>query len=399
MHIQCLTFKLTSLTITRNLKRQIYQDSINISSRIGIKTILAIVPTCAHPIHKNFSPLPSLERIHFPKMSPTIEDRVIKTSHTFIPNFGNKSRQSQVPRPSYFIVRPTGEIVPLVAVDEFPPGINIVGIPRMLHIDMTEGMLNLGIRKRHGGTYQISDGRPELEAGQLSREKSRQPSLVEDDNVNADVEGNIALQTPRAQANSSNDLPSMRQPMMLDRQSIQHNVHVRSPVQRPLCRHWCIHGVCRWGRRCRYKHVMPKTVSGLLEVGLQEWPAWFRSLYPGYVVAASSGIDEETQPVASNVTRERENVMEAGRGTNKSILDAGQRVLKTLKVRDAEREKEKQKREVRGRERTLTLESVSRRSAEEWADERDNDVEDNPTQSSATANVKEKRDGGKLVDI
>ncbi|KAK0632043.1 hypothetical protein B0T14DRAFT_490474 [Immersiella caudata] len=41
------------------------------------------------------------------------------------------------------------------------------------------------------------------------------------------------------------------------------------------CRHWCHYGTCKWGLQCRYKHSMPTTPSGLLEVGLSEFPTWW----------------------------------------------------------------------------------------------------------------------------
>ena len=41
------------------------------------------------------------------------------------------------------------------------------------------------------------------------------------------------------------------------------------------CRHWCHHGTCKWGQQCRYKHAMPTTAEGLVEVGLSEFPTWW----------------------------------------------------------------------------------------------------------------------------
>ena len=48
------------------------------------------------------------------------------------------------------------------------------------------------------------------------------------------------------------------------------------------CRHWCTHGICKWGQQCRYRHIMPMTLSGLRELGLHDWPTWYRDLNPGY---------------------------------------------------------------------------------------------------------------------
>jgi hypothetical protein len=59
------------------------------------------------------------------------------------------------PWPGYFLVRTTGEVVPLVAVDELPPSIEIVGIPRSLDLEETIGMLNLGLQHSTGTHYRI----------------------------------------------------------------------------------------------------------------------------------------------------------------------------------------------------------------------------------------------------
>jgi hypothetical protein len=66
--------------------------------------------------------------------------------------------QKGKPWPGYFLVRTTGEVVPLVAVDELPPNIELVGVPRSLDLEETIGMLNLGLQRSNGGFYQI---RPE----------------------------------------------------------------------------------------------------------------------------------------------------------------------------------------------------------------------------------------------
>lgn len=56
------------------------------------------------------------------------------------------SVSTRSPRPGYFIVRKTGQVVPLVAVDELPPGVDLIGVPRNLDLVETGGMLNLGLQ-------------------------------------------------------------------------------------------------------------------------------------------------------------------------------------------------------------------------------------------------------------
>lgn len=63
--------------------------------------------------------------------------------------------QKGKPWPAYFLVRTTGEVVPLIAVDELPPGTDLVGVPRSLDLEDTIGMLNLGLQRSSSVFYQI----------------------------------------------------------------------------------------------------------------------------------------------------------------------------------------------------------------------------------------------------
>ena len=66
--------------------------------------------------------------------------------------------QKGKPWPGYFLVRTTGEVVPLIAVDELPPSIELVGVSRSLDLEETIGMLNLGLQRSTGGFYQVAQG-------------------------------------------------------------------------------------------------------------------------------------------------------------------------------------------------------------------------------------------------
>lgn len=71
------------------------------------------------------------------------------------------------PWPEYFLVRITGEVVPLIAVDELPAGIDLVGVPRSLNLEETIGMLNLGLQQSTGSYQIISDREVKTEHGNL----------------------------------------------------------------------------------------------------------------------------------------------------------------------------------------------------------------------------------------
>jgi hypothetical protein len=71
------------------------------------------------------------------------------------PHPHNTSRKGK-PWPEYFLVRTTGEVVPLIAVDELPIGCDLVGVPRSLDLKNTSGMLNLGLQRSSGAFYEIA---------------------------------------------------------------------------------------------------------------------------------------------------------------------------------------------------------------------------------------------------
>ncbi|KAJ2897882.1 hypothetical protein MKZ38_004341 [Zalerion maritima] len=92
-----------------------------------------------------------------------------------------------------------------------------------------------------------------------------------------------------AASNSSNNPPSSTRAHHNNRHHLQNQPHSLGPSvpmsrvgpsspgspTTSYCRHWCQHGTCKWGSYCRYTHNMPTTSSGLHEVGLAGFPAWW----------------------------------------------------------------------------------------------------------------------------
>lgn len=58
------------------------------------------------------------------------------------------STQPRVPWPKYFVSRPDGTKSPLVAADELPCNISIVGLPTTISIEQTFRMTHVGIQER-----------------------------------------------------------------------------------------------------------------------------------------------------------------------------------------------------------------------------------------------------------
>lgn len=76
----------------------------------------------------------------------------------------NTASNTAKPWPAYFIVRTSGEVVPLIGVDELPIGTDLVGVPRALDLEDTIGMLNLGIQRSSEAFYQIAQQEKEVVA-------------------------------------------------------------------------------------------------------------------------------------------------------------------------------------------------------------------------------------------
>ncbi|CZS90824.1 uncharacterized protein RCO7_06705 [Rhynchosporium graminicola] len=207
--------------------------------------------------------------------------------------------QKGKPWPAYFLVRTTGEVVPLIAVDELPPGTDVIGVPRFLDLEETVGMLNLGLQRSSGAFYQIVD-----DGGNVKVE-----GVEGDDKASEDPSSSVSERTlPQSSATATGTPPPMApnaSPTQISRGQARANPTTTNTLARPtqnhvspnphpqtqLCRHWCHHGICKWGQKCRYHHIMPMSTSGLSEVGLSDWPLWFRRMNPGYFAAQNANLN------------------------------------------------------------------------------------------------------------
>lgn len=268
-------------------------------------------------------------------------------------------------RPAHFLVRPSfrssvpGPIVPLIPLDLLPEFVEIVGIPRHLHPDMTVGMFNAGVLEKPGDfTYSMRFATPQSDFTRAQRgrhetqrtpssdvtggpdssstagsdhsfssvnvprtEASRVSSADEDTayptRKAVHLRGNLTSQGPidRASSRPRGDNGTtyrgkqIREPASSAercKNGMNRNQHQKNDNQsqygaddrgngnsnvngssmtdnsastkgRSFCRHFCHHGTCKWGLACRYQHAMPMTLEGLQELGLNDWPAWFRA--------------------------------------------------------------------------------------------------------------------------
>lgn len=252
-------------------------------------------------------------------------------------------------RPHHFLVRPgltkqtstgvviePGPIVPLIAIDQLPEWLEIVGLPRELKVEQTVGLSNLGTIVRGQGTYEVNivhddrgnDSPPytvdtaAAVAGSHGITRAgaehRDGGARTNGTANVSRDGSDDAVTKAAQplhpaermmahknppptsgtvpqtadrtavptSRSSSPSPSryLTLPPLAPYKALKANkqASASAPTSTPpphgqglFCRHWCHHGTCKWGFLCRYRHAMPATVEGLAEVGLRDFPTWW----------------------------------------------------------------------------------------------------------------------------
>ncbi len=59
------------------------------------------------------------------------------------------------PRPKHFLKRPDGTFTALIEVDQLPPSIRMVGIPKTIGFSETLNMRSLGVQSRHPNKYVV----------------------------------------------------------------------------------------------------------------------------------------------------------------------------------------------------------------------------------------------------
>ncbi|KAK4238024.1 hypothetical protein C8A03DRAFT_33981 [Achaetomium macrosporum] len=212
-------------------------------------------------------------------------------------------------------------MVPLVAVDELPDWLGLVGVPRELTAEQTIDLYNLGTVSKSDGSYVVNmhqataggpsttmehtegkQGDATVKAHSASSEtKGSSPAAPGTtpahpaDNMKAHWNGaharDLTINNNTAQHQPPTPLLPPGPQLTLPRGPTQPTGSTTSTASNTTtepvtttaatttteyCRHWCQHGTCRWGLRCRHLHAMPTTRAELAEVGLREIPAWWR---------------------------------------------------------------------------------------------------------------------------
>jgi len=245
------------------------------------------------------------------------------------------------PRPLFFLVRtgdmpqtasdsiqePQGHIVPLVALDELPVWLDIVGAPRELTVEQARSLSNLGTFPKPDGAYAVrilastaaGDSIVEEEEVTIPRQaETAHPPLTgpvttqslagihpadamraywaeRSRAISSGLENSIHNQPELKAGTASAPPPPVLGVARTTGTTVSNTASLPSTITqaRPTttahapillapatqtaeyCRHWCHHGTCKWGAACRYFHSMPKTMEGLLSVGLHGFPMWW----------------------------------------------------------------------------------------------------------------------------
>ena len=140
---------------------------------------------------------------------------------------------------------------------------------------------------------------------------------------------------------------------------------------------------------------MPMTLPGLQEIGLEDWPAWYRALNPGYF-SNTSGPNRRTRPRPSFCAGNAGNACCGGAGTNgvqgrgqsrlggphgrlrRENTELGEQILEKLRAlpkvgkRGAGKGGEPMEKPA-GQE--VMLERAAMKEKRDWEEESDNDTE------------------------
>lgn len=258
-----------------------------------------------------------------------------KSSLTYDTTAPGQASSNLPPRPQHFITRGDGSITPLIAVDELPESIRIIGVPAIISQAATLNMMNLGVQTRSqtkyivempedsgsgntcnlsqrsittGGNFQSLDKR----FGLLKTIK-REEDEEEEENTAAGVneveewrlgvnsvdETQVRIAIPPPQSPSLlrvkkfGDLTSTRFAHAL-KAAIDAVVAanaksgaiqtLRAPKaltpgvfgEKKYCTHWIRWGECDYMQQgCKYKHEMPDEET-LVAIGIRSIPKWYK---------------------------------------------------------------------------------------------------------------------------
>lgn len=253
---------------------------------------------------------------------------------------GNRVAGRPVLKARYFLTRDTGNMVPLVAMDEMPEYFVIIGVPREVSSYEIAGMTCAGIspvRERlhfvvdrsmvsfsdvadaqkldgevdeYVGTSNTSN--PHVLEEPSKTEGSTTPYCVPITHIpiwtpptpTSEAETEIPF-TANVSSNETSEIPEMSQTTPSHASNLLPNHVQLVPGRKTLCSYWIRRGECDYSQQgCMYLHEMPRTREDLNAVGLRDIPKWYREKHRlgSFLAAGGSGAgfgDEDQRSAAA----------------------------------------------------------------------------------------------------
>ena len=227
-------------------------------------------------------------------------------------------------RPQYFVAREDGTLTPLIAVDELPSTVQIIGVPATLSPAGTQNMISLGLKERSSQRYEVSFNNHTDHAATPSATNSSTEEIkrsIEEVDVLA---ANVAKKGDRADVLSVENWRrgvksdgSIADDGLRDEEKVADtskevqeeaegaDKEATSPEPKPkgtdgassmaagagagtkgtigrkvYCTHWIRWGECDYTQQgCLYKHEMPEE-DQLQQIGIATYPRWYRLAHP-----------------------------------------------------------------------------------------------------------------------
>lgn len=230
-------------------------------------------------------------------------------------------------KPQFFVCRPNGNQIPLIAMDELPTNVVVHGVPRVLTARDTVGMVSIGEHPGRHSHYSVDfagsgdsdfeyqpDRSPKPAATANAPDKSLLRSKYADAGLTMhngypapplafgieEQRGGATVNQIRERTTSKDidnkavatepDVPkflrwSSRKPLLQSHTGQRHNI--RGKV---YCSFWLRKGECDYAQQgCMYKHEMPTSLETLRQCGHTDIPRWYQQHYGVFSLAAVPG--------------------------------------------------------------------------------------------------------------
>ena len=206
-------------------------------------------------------------------------------------------------KPQFFVTRPNGSMIALIAMDELPPTINIRNVNLILSPHDISGMTGVGTYDTRHQTHIVEQPNPPVHFVDRSLTASRFPGPEHDRTSGFPRAGfqtppkafGIQEQAPITPDTNSNQVDRNAQPLPTWHDLAKHGL-THAPGTKEYCTYWLRHGECDFAQQgCLFKHEMPLDRAELDRIGLRDIPRWYREKHgiSSYLAVGGGGSDGE----------------------------------------------------------------------------------------------------------